>query len=128
MRKVFIILILIIMLFSCCDVDTNKGKRPNDYPNTTWICDHYNAKFDINSNNQIVNGQITINNENISFTIIWSNVDSKAIFMQKNDSNDKEKQMFIGKCTFKSSEFKIKITEKNNYFDSNVTMTFKRNY
>lgn len=108
-----------------CDVDPYKGKRPIDYPNTTWVCDEYGISFHVNSNGGLENSIIKTEEKVIYFELLWLSFDSTVCFYKSNDETKED--IFDGKCKFGEEAFSIKVDDTNGYFkEKSVVLKFVR--
>ncbi len=112
MRKRLILMLLIAMVFPMlisCDSDFYRGKRPIDYPDSSWECvgENYKISFKVGSPEE---HKIVIDEDQpIVFEFLWSSIDSKVSVYEYGHSGDMDYYLFGGECTFGKKTFEIKI-------------------
>ncbi|MBQ7045634.1 MAG: leucine-rich repeat domain-containing protein [Clostridia bacterium] len=120
----FLLLIGIVFVFCSCDTDEFEGKRPLDYPNSSWVCEEYAAYFSVDSDGKFKDTKILINSSEIPFEFLFSKFDNKATM--KFETNSKS-DSFSGECEFSDKKFVFNILDTKGYFsDDKVSLTFIR--
>jgi hypothetical protein len=120
-KKITLFLTSILIVFlSACDVDPYKGKRPVDYPNTTWNCNEGLLIMHVAEQAEDTYGYLTSNSVTKKVTFLWSKLDSNVSVLQA----DSEKSfLFSGTNTFGEQSFTMDISKTNGYLeDESITL------
>ncbi len=119
------LLVLLLASFSSCDVDPYKGKRPIDYPDSTWVCQNYSASFQVDADGNLKDSSIIVNGKETTFSFLWSALDETAS-LQLNWGD--QLYNLKGTCKFKPSSFVISIDDTEGLFaEKSIILEFKRN-
>ena len=111
---------VLVLLLAACDVDPYKGKRPIDYPNTTWNCNEGLLILYVADQAEDTYGYLTSNSVTMKVTFLWSKLDSNVSVLQA----DSEKSfLFAGTNTFGKQSFSMDIANTNGYLEeSSITL------
>jgi hypothetical protein len=103
-KKITLFLTSILIAFlSACDVDPYKGKRPIDYPNTSWNCNEGLLIMYVADQAEDTFGYLTLNSVPMKVTFLWSKLDTNVSVLQA----DNEKSfLFKGTNTFGNNPFR----------------------
>ena len=129
LKKTIVSLMLLFTIFvlSACDPDPFAGKRPLDYEDSIWICEHPYIVYAPYDQEQSV---IKKNGESINITFMWSKLSSDVIVYEQSDAKTFEEkpedQLFMGSCTFGSEKFTIYVTDENECFSVPISLEFGR--
>ena len=127
MRKIIVFIILLLFTFTGCD--PYAGKRPEDYPNTRWICKEPYVRIDISDEDGINNVVFIDYNGEITKMVMLFLPGSRVEFYRFDDYeeaiNDSEitlnmdVMMVYGDCKFGKRKFVVEIDESQ-FFDESV--------
>jgi hypothetical protein len=119
-----IFVIIVIFLFSACDIDPYKGKRPIDYPNSSWKCNESLLTFSVDDKGFINDALLDSKGTLIPVDFLWSSLDASVI-VYRTDGN--QESLFSGENTFGKQIFTMKIENTNGYFtESAISLSCKR--
>lgn len=119
-----LIMVFCVLLCSCYDGDPYEGKRPDDYPNSYWVCNEFDSYFVVNEPYEIIDSQIVINGQKIPFTLLFSAFDERGSIKFIIDSK-KENLPIV--CKFNEKKFEITIVDtKGFYSEEKIVMEFER--
>ena len=120
-KLISVILISCLHLLCSCDIDLYKGKRPVDYPHTSWACEEYNISFSVEEKHQIVNPKMVIDGKEIPFSFLWSSLDNRVNIQFELDGQE---YSLSGRCKFGKNKFSITIEDTESvYPEKKIVMT-----
>ena len=126
MRKIIVFIILLLFTFTGCD--PYAGKRPEDYPNTRWICEEPYVRIDVLKKSGVNNvGYIDYNGEITKIVLLFLSGPGVEIYRYedyKTAINSEgmvlyDKMIIYGKCRFFEKKFIIEV-EETTIFDESV--------
>lgn len=118
-KRIFLCSVLAIFcltLFSSCDFDPYKGKRPIDYDGSSWISEgtKYYMYFEVGNMEESI---LRINNGDIiHFDFLWSAFYATVNVYEYGKSGYNENLIFVGECTFSENKFEIKVLQKSELY------------
>lgn len=116
MRKYYsLLLILFVFLtLAACDVDPYKGKRPIDYPKSTWNCNNNILKFSILDKGKDYVGLFKTKDNLVPVRFVWSKLNADVHIYSFSGAKE---LMFKGTNTFGETSFTMEIKDTNGYFE-----------
>jgi len=116
-----IIVLLFSMFLAACDVDPYKGKRPIDYPNTTWNCNQGLLTFSVTDHNETANGVLDTKYGEINVNLMWSILNADVTLY--NADGDKER-LFSGTNDYGKDRFTMEVKDTNGILsESSITFS-----
>lgn len=96
-----------------CDIDPYKGKRPIDYPNSTWNCNNNILKFSILEEGKDFIGLFKTKGTLVPVRFLWSKLNANVNVYS---FGGVEELMFKATNTYGKTSFTMDIKDTNGYF------------
>jgi len=132
---VFIVVISLVGLLLCAyfllsflySEETSYPKPyPTDQPNTTWVCEEYQASFSVNEDEDVENGIIIIDGAERKFDLRFPPFDDNC-YMRIYDENGEGYLQLTGDWSCGDDVFFLEIEDTKGFWgQKSVLMIFKR--
>ena len=123
-RYVFLWILLAVLLFTACDIDSYAGKRPTDQPGTVWTCQEPYLQFKVNDNG-VGEGFMIYQDERIPFSLLWGSGTRGISFLPLEPSDDGSYALFGGEWYWDKDCFVVKVTlDSNDFWGTDQTLVF----
>ena len=109
-----VVLLILVLVLSSCDIDPHKNERPIDIPGSIWVCDEGDYKFiyyvDDHLDVEYRSHFIMNTTEKTYIRFLWSQYDNGVVVYEIDEENGQEKILLSGKCIFDKNMFQINIS------------------